>query len=219
MPRDHRVDPGRVEVVQPGVVGDHELLAGAAVASQVGAALDGEARAGVERQGDDLAVRAAGGDAVAVGAEPVARVGPKVRLHVAEVGRGEQRRRAEQPVGRQGEEFVRVGPAEAQGRDAGGLDASVPLREGSHHGRHVDAPGRDGVEGVAGQEVRAGEQVGGGPHVGGSADDPLPAERGGAHGSGRLLGGGRLLAERGPGLESHQVPPLPLPGMPRTCSR
>src|SRR5262245_65089758 len=76
MLRHRRFDPAGVPVVQAGVVDEGELLAGAAVAAQVGAPLDREALARRQRQGDDLRVRVAARRPLLAGAELVERLGP-----------------------------------------------------------------------------------------------------------------------------------------------
>src|SRR5205085_1054411 len=90
-----RFNPGRMPVAQGGIVDEAELLAAAAVAAQVGAALDGQPVPGRERQGDHLGVGVAAGSPLLPGAELGERLVPQGAVVTAEADRCQQRQLAD----------------------------------------------------------------------------------------------------------------------------
>src|SRR5262245_32116530 len=78
VPRDSLQDPTGVPVTQGRVVDQAELFPPAAVAAQVGAALDGQPGARCERQGSNLGVAVAAGRPLLSLAELGERLGPQL---------------------------------------------------------------------------------------------------------------------------------------------
>src|SRR5262249_43333926 len=94
----HQVEnPGLVPVVQPGVVDQGKLLPAAALAAEVGRALDRQPRPGGERQRDHLGVAVAAGGPLPPAAELPQRLPPQPALVGPEEQAGYQAERADGP--------------------------------------------------------------------------------------------------------------------------